>query len=351
MLEHALDLTEWLDLGSDRNDPTEAMHRLRLRFAVCLGCGPWLRRWAARRPYWSQLAFALPDPDHPEREAVAELLDQLRPALSEAIEGLDADEPERRALAGCLLSGWNVRTALRRFRGVDAGERFTRMRTLATEAGMQIGRPPDARQRRLHRLAGEQGVPDAATVRAVVPLLRDPELRAEWVALAEAEPYLEALGQRQSASRRVARWVLVPVALAAVGVVLAVGSSLSQEPEVTLRGSSAAEVPAHLALGVQRVDGVVERLVGPIEVGDRVYFQLSAETTTPVELWVDGPEGRHRLATTTASPTPDTLSVGGGVLYYEVEAEGSYVFQVSSESDGQCTPPRCDRHVVVVGDP
>ena len=349
MLEHALQLADVLDLGSDRNDPTEAMHRLRLRFAACLGLGPWLRRWAAGRPYWQQLAFTLPDPDHPARHEVADALDTLHPLLATAIAELpDADTEERQGLAGCLLSGWNVRTTLRRFRGDTPPERWQRMLDLAMEAAMTLSHPNGRPGRQLlDELATAGSPPTIDRVTALAEAVRDDEVRESWVARAEAEPYLAAVVAMPSSPAPARRGWFVAGGLVVAGAVALLLWVPGSTPTATLRGGTA--VPeAYLDLTVAHPSGEVERLSGPLDVGDRVYFQLAASEPASVQLWVQGPEGSARLVTQEASAEPTAVGTAAGALYYTVEQPGTYVFSATPSPDGACEPPGCDRHVVEV---
>ena len=349
MLEHALDLAEATGLGADRNDPTEARYRLQLRLRVALGLGPWLRGWArGRGSYWRQVAFALPDPDHPAQRDVEEALVLLRPLFEEAIAGLDgADDAERRALRGTVIEAQNVRTAIRHFRGEDNEARTQRMLALATEVGMRVAGDRDRGRTLLDELS-RTADPSPAQIVAMDEICRGDDTLAEhWAALCEAPPYLEAarLPPRPPARRRVAALVLVAAVLA-----LAVWPFLRSDEAPGLRGGGGRPPPAHLELMVERSDGTIVRFVerNPLAVGDRLFFRLSADREAVVFLRVAGPEGREVIAESAVGPSGTTVQGPGGALYYAVERTGAYVFEASAEPDGACNPGLCDRHTVKV---
>ena len=91
MLAHVFDLSRTYVSDRDRNDPGEASLRLRLRGSAAIGLAPWLHRWIRGRPRWQSASFGLPERDDQGllRE-VASALEVIRPALLEAIGGLEA---------------------------------------------------------------------------------------------------------------------------------------------------------------------------------------------------------------------------------------------------------------------
>ncbi len=131
MLRHSLDIEKLADLGGARNDPTEALDRLRLRLAFAQGLRPWLCRWAVGQADWSDLSVSLPR-QRPDHRAVEALLPTLRAATGRALEDAGLDEAERLGLEKVLIRGATVRGNLHRF----TGDRRARATALCEQLGM-----------------------------------------------------------------------------------------------------------------------------------------------------------------------------------------------------------------------
>jgi len=371
MLMHGLDRVKLGSLGGDRNDPTEALHRLRLRFRVCQGLSGWLKTWAQGQPYWSQVDFDLPDLDHAgARASVFEALEQIRPALEVAIEEANLPAREARALVGTLLKGENVRTSTRHFAGDDPASRWERF----TELGEQIGRDAARRLRdgggdgggggsghhthgdRLAMMARlrEGEVPSAATLATLGNAVESCVLCAEaWGATCEADRYLGAVstqGAEPVVERpRVPRAAWVGAAALALLAPLVMWTPSEQ---VRLRGAEGSEV-VHLDLFVVQESGsAAERfdVTRTYQRGDRVYFSVAAEGSEDVDItvWVTGPEGQGLVGVEVASQEPVRLGEGDDLVFYELERTGTYVFSASALGMGQCPASGCTQRRVEV---
>jgi len=376
MLMHGLDRIKLEALGGDRNDPTEALHRLRLRFRVCQGLSVWLKHWAAGQPYWSQVDFDLPDIENAAALAsVREALGQIRPALEIAIQRADLPPQEARALEGTLLRGENVRTSTRHFAGEDPASRWERFTDLGEEIGRDAARQlrgaggdgsgggggGDGHASHGARLAvmarlrmGE--VPTPATLATLSAAVQScPDCVDAWVATCEADRYLQAVRAAEAPARRRLRAPMVAAVLVgAAAMALVVPLALrSPAVEIGLRGSEAAPM-VHLDLYVVE-DGVVraERFdaTRTYHRGDRIYFSLSADRADErdITVWVAGPEGQTRVGVGTASLDPVRLGGADDAVFYQLEKVGTYVFRASSLGMDQCPKPACaERRVEVV---
>ena len=132
-------------------------------------------------------------------------------------------------------------------------------------------------------------------------------------------------------SRR--RWVWPGVLAVAATLALAVGLAPAVRPGT--RGSIG-EAAIELRLVVER-GGVAVRLPsdGSLHVGERVYFRVSASRATPARVWVEGPTGRREeIGTIDADPRPRDLADGSGLIAYEFDGVGRYLFRTST--DGSC---------------
>ncbi|MFT5684703.1 MAG: hypothetical protein ACI8RZ_005647 [Myxococcota bacterium] len=132
MLRHSLDIEKQSNLGGARNDPTEALDRLRLRLAFAQGMRPWLTHWAAGRPGWTDLQVSLPE-RCPSVDAVAFTLPALQGAIGAALGVVGLGFEERLGMEKLLLCGATVRGNLHRFSGED---RRGRVSELAEQLGM-----------------------------------------------------------------------------------------------------------------------------------------------------------------------------------------------------------------------
>lgn len=374
MLLHALDLEKIDALGGDRNDPTEAILRLRLRFAVSQGLAAWLRRWSVSHPYWSQVEFGLPDPDNKvAREAAEEALALVREALGAAIEAADLTDGERKALTGTLMRGENVRTSTRLVSGDDAAERQARLFALGEAVGRDAadrlgggsgvggsggggGRGHVHADPLMARLAkGMPPSPDEARILSLA-VAECAHCRERWVGTVDADPYFEAATAAAPAPGR--RWIgVAALGLAAALALVAVVPGLLDGGEVGLRGSEGV-VPAHLDLVVRPADGGRSDRFDPARVyavGDTVYFMVAADQHTPVSLWVEGPEGAELLAQQDAGPDRQPVArsgEGSDVVWYQVDSEGAYHFFAATDgtrSLEDCEAPGCTERIVEVG--
>lgn len=368
MVQHALDVRRVNDLGGDRNDPTEALMRLRLRFSACQGLNPWLRVWASEHPYWNQVSFGLPDPDNRQAEAAArKALEQLRPALGHALAEMGLAAAEQRALEGTLIRGENVRTSTRHMAGDAPAGRLERMGALSESAGrlaaQQLlgnggganggggaGRGSGGGHEHPHALmeqlrSGMAPSPkDLATLNAAVR--ECPDCRLRWTALVEQPDYFDAVVQEQAMQPAPARaraglsWVAAGAL--ATALVLGVWALPTDSPDVGLRGAEA--TPAvHLDL-VQRPSGAAETVrfdpTVPLTRGDTLYFSVSAEGSGEVRVWVEGPEGRAELGRQAVGTEATVLGEDFQATWYRVERAGVYTFSASSAPDG-CAPETC----------
>ncbi len=368
MLRHGLGLQDEGDLGSDRNDPTEATARVKLRLAVCIGLGRWLRRWAVGRPYWQQLRFKLPDPEHAAARDVAGALAILRPALAAALPDLAAAPVERAALERLLLRGENVRTRVRDFAGVDARARRQRMLDLAEVlgalaadrlvAGGRGSAPPSdedgdgdggglscPRQTRplLRRLRDGRSVETALLMRIQAHLEACPDCQDWWAAACETRPVTALLAAPAAPARRAPRGWLAAGALVTLGAVLVV-TVPQTPPEPGLRGGVPVAAGPSLALEVyvQASPGAEPVRLdprAPRRVGDRLYLRVGTlGGSVPVTVWVESPEGREEVARLDATPTLGW--VGEGRTFVALDVAGPWRVVVSSDPD-TCAEPTC----------
>jgi len=374
MLLHALDVRKLGSLGGDRNDPTEALLRLRLRFAVSQGLAGWLRRRAHQVPSWRQVQFGLPDPDNaPAREAMVEALATVRPALGAALEGLDATDAERDALRRTLIRGDNVRTSTRGVSGADANERHARLFALGEDLGRAASDRLDGGGGGGQHTGGGGGGGEHQHVDALMARLatgaspsRDEvaslkgamhaceDCRDRWVGLVEADSYLTAAAATpgRAGTRRV--WVAAGVVLAAAVALLVVLPEPGGDQQVLLRGA-ASTPPVHLDLFVAPEAGSeVERFDAARDYarGDHVYFQIAADADAAVRVWVEGPEGTDLIGVQDAGVAPARLGREGASAWYRLDQAGRYSFYASSAlTPGEdCAPPTCVRRVVEVVD-
>jgi len=131
MLRHSLNIEKQTDLGGARNDPTEALDRLRVRLAFAQGLRPWLVVWTAGRPGWSNLHGELPE-HRPDHHAVAAVLPMVRGFAGGCLDELGLADGERLGMEKLLLRGATVRSNLSRFTGCD---RRARISMLAEQLG------------------------------------------------------------------------------------------------------------------------------------------------------------------------------------------------------------------------
>lgn len=368
MLRHGLGLQDEGDLGSDRNDPTEATARVQLRVAVCLGAGRWLRRWASGRPYWQQLRFRLPDPEHAAAQDVAAALERLRPALAAALPHLPGSEAERRALGRLVLRAENVRTRIKDFAGDGPAARRQRMLDLAEVLGTLAaerlvsggdGAPPDADR---DGGGGDGGLQCPTQTRPLLKRLRDgrpietvlmrqlqdhlsacPDCQDWWAAACEVRPVAEAVPVDAPVPRRGRGWLSVS-ALVAVAAALVVVVPRT-DPAPGLRGGGPVQPAATLALEVyvQRDPGAEPTLAdprAPLQVGDRLYLRVSSlGGRVPASVWVESPAGREDVGQLEA--TPAQAWVGEGRTFVALDAPGRWRVVLSADPD-TCTAPGCD---------
>lgn len=118
----------------------------------------------------------------------------------------------------------------------------------------------------------------------------------------------------------------------AVACALIVGFWQSGRP---LTRGATGDPMVELRLVVER-GGVAVRLPsdGVLHVGERVYFRVAASRPTRAVVWVEGPTGREDLATMDADARPRDLSDGSGLIAYEFDGAGRYLFRTST--DGSC---------------
>lgn len=137
MLRHGLGLEKVSELGGARNDPGEAVARLRARLAVAVALRPQLERWAAEHPLWSVPGtVSLEEPPAPhEIASVSRLLPQLRAALSAGLDAVPMSPAESQAMARILVRGSTARTQLGKLDGADSGARVARLLGLSVDIG------------------------------------------------------------------------------------------------------------------------------------------------------------------------------------------------------------------------
>jgi hypothetical protein len=149
---------------------------------------------------------------------------------------------------------------------------------------------------------------------------------------------LEGLGQ----APRVApawpaerRWWPVSLGLGlAAASLLGVWLATSEVP-VGLRGGLGTQPVLELRLAVER-GGVAVRLGGPCRVGERVFFRLSSSLPARAHVWVEGPEGRELLGVTELEGSPIDLGGSGGLVAYQFDLPGQYLFRASPDGMGVC---------------
>ena len=373
MLLHALDVVKLGELGSDRNDPTEALMRMRLRFAVTQGLAGWLRVWAKQHVYWRQLSFGLPDPEHvPARETMNQALAQIRPALERCLEQLDATDRERRALRGTLIRGENVRTSIRHMSGTDNESRTRRFLHLGEALGRATtddlngvdggtgvhggggggGGHHNHATSVMAKMAsgGPPSLEDIQTLRSAVAECE--HCRAHWGAEVDAEPYLHAAAQAPVVSQpwaQATRWTGAGGLLMVAAAVM-LWMAAPTQPNVLLRGA-AADPTVHFDLYVVPAGGdASERLEQSrvYDAGDTVYFRVSADSPSQVRVWVDGPEGFETLATQPVNSQPQNLGGESQAVWYQFERPGRYIFSASTSGDERCDAPSCAQTQVEV---
>jgi len=140
-------------------------------------------------------------------------------------------------------------------------------------------------------------------------------------------------------------WLAAPLA-AAAAVLFAVIIAIQRDdaPDgVLLRGDAGAPpVTVELRLVVdengraRRVDRG-DRLVK----GQRVFFRVSASAEATVWVWVDGPEGVQAIDEFLATTEPMDLRSEDGLIAYELEQSGRYVFAASTGGGRHCESPSC----------
>ena len=357
MLQHGLGIASADGpLGGDRNDPAEATGRVQLRLSTSLGLLRWLRAWASARPYWMQVSFSLPDPQHPAGAEVEGALQQLRPALSAL---LTDRGPERRALHRLLLEGGGIRSALPHFEGDGPAARRQRMLDLAEQSGgeaadalLSDGRGPGPRRgpdrcaaagrQALRHLRDGRLVEAGPLQRAQAHLNGCADCQAWWAATVEAQPVIAALVAATPAPprSRAPRGWLAGIIAAAVILTFVLPSP---PPPIGLRGPAPAAPGLRLELTVERAGGPPERVAlgQRYAVGDRLRFRVGADQAdVPAYLWVEGPAGRTPLGALDLQPTP--AWVGGGGTFVALDAPGAYEIVLSTDPTA-CPPDRCAR--------
>ena len=373
MLMHGLDRIKLGTLGGDRNDPTEALHRLRLRFRVCQGLSPWLKRWAADQPYWRQVDFDLPDIENEQaRSSVERALEQVRPALALAIEAADLPQQESRALLGTLLKGENVRTSTRHFAGEDPAQRWERFTDLSEDigrdaarhlgggsgGGMGGGSGHESHGKRLAVMAsmrngGAPSMSDLVTLRDAVKSC--PDCADAWGATCEADRYMKAVSEVEEKPARSLVPAAAGLAVGALALALLIPAvALNTPSEIGLRGGSEGAPAVHLDLFV--VDAGGERaerfdVSQTYRPGDRVYFNVSADAEFEggeVTVWVDGPEGHARIGAEPAARQPVRVGGRDNAVFYEFEKTGTYQFSASSLGLDACPVGGCVARTVQV---
>ena len=372
MLLHALDVVKLGELGSDRNDPTEALMRMRLRFAVTQGMASWLRVWAKQHVYWRQLSFGLPDPEHvAARETMNQALVQIRPALERCLELIDASDRERRALRGTLIRGENVRTSIRHMSGTDNESRSQRFLHLGEALGRAAADDLDGGNGGMgvHGGGGGSGHHHHATsimakmATGAPPSIEDIQLlrtavadcnhcRAHWGAEVDAEPYLHAAAKGPVVDKprvRATQW-------AGVGGLMMVAAAAMlwlADPtpsDVQLRGA-AADPTVHFDLYVVPAGGQASQRFDQsrtYDAGDTVYFRVSADSAGLVRVWVDGPEGFETLASQPVNSHPQNVGGDSEAVWYQFEQPGRYIFSASTSEDDSCNAPSCAQTEVEV---
>lgn len=104
---------------------------------------------------------------------------------------------------------------------------------------------------------------------------------------------------------------------------------------VGLRGGLSAQPALELRLAVER-GGVAVRLAGPCRVGERVFFRLSSSMPTRVHVWAEGPAGSEPLGVVDLEGGSLDLGSGGGLVAYQFDQAGQYLFHASSDGMGLC---------------
>lgn len=134
---------------------------------------------------------------------------------------------------------------------------------------------------------------------------------------------------------------------AAAALLVAVGGLAGwqgHEHYATTRGVEDAAVSLDLRMVVER-DGQAIRVHSGAEysVGERAFFRIAASRQADVTLWVEGPDGRQQVGHFAASPELQDLSHGDGLLAWEFDQPGAYVFVLAEGEVDDCEPELCPR--------
>ncbi|MCB9742561.1 MAG: hypothetical protein H6740_08180 [Alphaproteobacteria bacterium] len=143
--------------------------------------------------------------------------------------------------------------------------------------------------------------------------------------------------------------LLAGAALVAALALLALRPPSLPEQGPSLRGVDAQQLPEPFLDLVLEADGQARRLARgeAVDVGDRVFFRVSASRAHALTLSVAGPTGREVLAHTTAGPTPVDLGGPRGLHAWRFDAPGRYAFSLSTTPEG-CPRPGCTTLIVEV---
>lgn len=378
-LLHGLGLDDTPSSDAGRNDPTEAVLRLRVRLSACIGLSRWLRLAARDRPTWTRAHFGLPQDraNDAENADLQVFLECVRPALQESIAHVNGDAAERAALLKILVLGRTVRNQVRVFAGDTSAARRERLFELAEVAGTRAslvlldgrgdgggtgggsGDDPShaAARASMKALLAGKSLPSAqvmafqahiggcracADVWAALCDMADPDSRAAWV-------------QPQGADSADRTWRQRPVLIAAV-LAVAVGVSIAvvrptPPPELGLRGAEVAPSVGMDLFVVERGKAEATRLNKDrrYSVGDRLYFRVySPGAAATASVWVEGPAGREAIGAAQTGSEGAWLEAAGGRLFYELDALGEHRFSVSPDGEGPCVAGRCMTVTVVV---
>jgi hypothetical protein len=368
MLLHALDVEKVDELGGDRNDPTEALLRMRIRFVVSQGIAPWLKGLGIKHAYWRQVDFGLPNPENTvARESVVAALAVIKPALAEAIEAMGLSAAEEKVLKGTLIRGENVRTSIQGMTGDNANERQARLVMLAEQAGRDAGkllghgggggvgggggggRGHEHVTGLMARMASGEPPEPSQVMLLNAAVAECAHCRAHWLGTVEAPNYLAAAASefKPVPTRSRAPWAMGSMVAMAAAAMWVVGVGLPvEDAQIGLRGAQSA-APVHLDLFVVPDGGTEsERFVQTqsYHLGDTVFFRVSADQPSDVSVWVDGPEGFGELGAQPVGAKPVNLGEKGQATWYRFEGQGRYVFMASSappRADGVCDAPGC----------
>lgn len=374
-LLHGLRMREVALAPAQRNDPTEAALRLRVRLAACTGLSRWLRRQARTRPAWNQVQLALPEAGATAPDpAMIALLDRVRSALASAIATIASSEDEQRTLHRILVQSRTVRTQLRHFAGDDATARRARMMDLAEAAGAAAsfrllaedgqgdgmhgtggggsggsgggGRDPHAAARAtMRQLSLGRMLPEAELRSFFSHLQGCPHCTDAWTATCEVADLQDHILASAQAPRPTPRRALAwSGALVLAAAALTVVVTRPTEPDVGLRGATVADALTMDLFVLRAGAAEAERLDAslPLAVGDQVYFRVAAvHGTGPGTVWVDGPDGRTEVGRVPAPTSGTWLEGSGGRQFYAFDRPGEHTFFVTPEADGTCPPERC----------